>query len=299
MAGSCASRGVSRPTQASGSPSAGASSAAASVWLGRGSSLGAGSLGHDLGVATLGRHRDLLGRGLVEAAVLGVTLGRDRGLRRSLLGHRSCGRGLGSQLGGRLGHRGGDRLARRGTGTASALGLADRGLGNGQRLDQLDDRHGGVVALARTDLGDPGVATRPVLVPRADLGEEHVQHGLVVDLLAHRAPRVDVATLGLGDEPLGQRAQPLGLGLGGGDLAVLEQCGGQVGQHQPLVRRSAAEPRALRRRRHGCRFPRGGVELSDGQRARAARSRRSRCRRSRRCRRCRRRWSGRTRAGSP
>src|SRR5947199_10801640 len=42
-------------------------------------------------------------------------------------------------------------------------------LRNRQRLDQLDDSHGRVVATAVTDLGDAGVATRTVLVARADL----------------------------------------------------------------------------------------------------------------------------------
>jgi hypothetical protein len=44
----------------------------------------------------------------------------------------------------------------------------------GQRLDQLDLHHRRVVTLARTELGDPGVAARTVGVPLADLGEEHV-----------------------------------------------------------------------------------------------------------------------------
>ena len=51
-------------------------------------------------------------------------------------------------------------LARCGAGRR--LGLADRlGLGR-QRLDQLDDRHRRVVALARADLGDAGVAAGAV-----------------------------------------------------------------------------------------------------------------------------------------
>src|SRR5208282_1932484 len=53
-----------------------------------------------------------------------------------------------------------------------------------------------------------------------------------------------------GDEPLGYRAQPLGFGLGGGDLAVLEQRGGQIRQDVPLVGRAAAQAVALGGRGH-------------------------------------------------
>jgi hypothetical protein len=65
--------------------------------------------------------------------------GRGRGLRRP-----SCRRG------GRGGGAWRDRLA----------------------ADQLDDRHRRVVALARADLGDPGVAAVPLGELRGDLGEQ-------------------------------------------------------------------------------------------------------------------------------
>jgi hypothetical protein len=61
---------------------------------------------------------------------------------------------------------------------------------------------------------------------------------------------VQVTALGLGDQLLGERPQPPGLGLGGGDLSVPEQRRGQVGQHQPLVRGATAEAGALRGRGH-------------------------------------------------
>ena len=115
---------------------------------------------------------------------------------------------------------------------------------------QLDDRHRRVVALARAGLDDPGVAAGTGGHLRADLGEQLVHDVLVADHRHHLAAGVQVAALGEGDQPLGQRAQPLGLGLGGGDAVVLEQRRGQVRQHQPLVRGAAAEAGTLGGRGH-------------------------------------------------
>ena len=118
----------------------------------------------------------------------------------------------------------------------ACCGLGRVGLGH-----ELDDRHRGVVALARTDLGDPGVATGTLGELRRDLGEERVHHALVPDRAQHQATVVQVALLGLGDQPLRDRTQHARLGLGGGDPAVLEERGRQVAQDRLLVRRAAAE----------------------------------------------------------
>ena len=75
-------------------------------------------------------------------------------------------------------------------------------------------------------------------------------HRLVTDDGHHLAARCKIAALGESDEPLGQRTQPLGLRLGGGDLAVFEKGRGEVGQHQPLMRRTTAETGTLGWRRH-------------------------------------------------
>jgi hypothetical protein len=69
-------------------------------------------------------------------------------------------------------------------------------------------------------------------------------------ILANLAARRQVVALGLGDETLGQRAQPAGLGLRGLDPAVLEQRAGKVGQHQLLVRGAAPEAGTLGGRGH-------------------------------------------------
>src|SRR5690606_7308520 len=111
-----------------------------------------------------------------------------------------------------LGGLGGFRVLR-GT-LRRSLGLADRGLLNRQRLDQLDDGHGRVVATAVADLGDAGVATGTVLVPRADLGEERVDDALVRGVLEHLTAVVKVALLRLGDQTLGVRTQLARRGLG-------------------------------------------------------------------------------------
>ena len=56
---------------------------------------------------------------------------------------------------------------------------------------------------------------------------------------------MQVTSLGEGDETLGERTKPLGLGLGGRDLPVLEQRRGEVRQDEPLVRGTAAETGTL------------------------------------------------------
>jgi len=61
---------------------------------------------------------------------------------------------------------------------------------------------------------------------------------------------VEVATLGQRDELLRDRLQPLGAVLGRGDALVLEQRGGQVGQHEPLVRGAATQTGTLGGCRH-------------------------------------------------
>src|SRR5689334_10455997 len=114
--------------------------------------------------------------GWVNASRSRTSLRVGRGL--STGGLLACGRGV-AQLGGL--DLGGPGTAASEPRAAGALGLADRLLGHGERLDELDDRHGGVVALARTDLGDARVAAGAVLVPRTDLGEQGVDDVLVPD----------------------------------------------------------------------------------------------------------------------
>ena len=110
---------------------------------------------------------------------------------------------------------------------------------------QLDHGHRGVVALARLDLDDAGVAAVAVGEERPDLGEQGVHDVLVADLLEHLTTVVQRALLGVRDQLLRVRPQRPGLRLGRLDPAVLEQRRGQVGQNRLLVRRRPAEARAL------------------------------------------------------
>src|SRR5699024_1953976 len=111
--------------------------------------------------------------------------------------------------------------------------------------DQFDDGHGCVIPRARTDLGDPGVATGTLGHRLRDRGEELVHDRLVGDLSEHATACGQVPLLRVRDHPLGHRAQALGLGHGRFDLLVLEQLGSHVVEHETLVCGRSAEARAL------------------------------------------------------
>src|SRR5574340_474012 len=160
--------------------------------------------------------------------VLGVGLGGLAGLDHPAFGD--------LLLGGRSSRRGLRCLH-----AASAIGLG----GHGLLLDQLDDRHRRVVTLAGDGLDDAGVAAVAIGVERADLREQGVHNILVADDLEHLAAVSQRAGLRVRDDLLGVGAKALGLGLGGGDAAVLEERGGQVGQNRLLMRGRPAETGTL------------------------------------------------------
>ena len=66
------------------------------------------------------------------------------------------------------------------------------------------------VSVPRTQLNDSRVASRPVLVRRADLGEQFVHGFLVTEPGEDDAPRVEVAASGEGDDTLGELLAGLG-----------------------------------------------------------------------------------------
>src|SRR5579862_802162 len=118
---------------------------------------------------------------------------------RDLVGHGLLW-GLVGDGGGRAGgRRDGGRCSGGAPGATAGLG------GHGLAVDQFDDRHGRVVALTRTDLGDPRVPAVALGVLRSDLGEQVVYHALVRDHGGHVPARVQVAALGEGDQALGYR----------------------------------------------------------------------------------------------
>src|SRR5215216_3432633 len=82
-------------------------------------------------------------------------------------------------------------------------------------LDQFDPGHGCVVAVAGAELEDAGVAAVAVGVARGHVVEQLVSHVLVADEGDDLAVVVHAALLGLGDDLLDDRADGLGLGLGG------------------------------------------------------------------------------------
>ena len=104
---------------------------------------------------------------------------------------------------------------------------------------------GALSPVARPELEDAGVATGTLGVPGRHLGDQLVGHLLVAEVAHDLAVVVQTALAGLGDQLLGDGAQGLGLGLGGGDgLGGDEGCG-EVGHHQPLVGGATAEPAGL------------------------------------------------------
>src|SRR6266536_3605469 len=111
------------------------------------------------------------------------------------------------------------------------------------RAEQLDDGHLRPVAAARAQAQDARVAARARGVARAQVVEQLLHDGDVVDLARDQAPRVQpvVLALGLGDELLGIRPQLLGLHEGGADALPLEQGCCQVAKQCRPVGRNASE----------------------------------------------------------
>src|SRR5215470_1473695 len=156
---------------------------------------------------------------------------------------------------------GGSSLLRRGSGRrpgragwrglgAAGAAAARRGGDRGLFLDQLDDGERSVVTLARPDLGDSRVAALAGSESWADLGEQGMHDALVGDHGEHLAPGVQVTPLGEGDQALCVRPKPPCLRLGRGDLAMLEQGGGEVRQDVPLMGGTATQPPAPGGRGH-------------------------------------------------
>src|SRR6185369_16865826 len=107
----------------------------------------------------------------------------------------------------------------------------------------LEVNHLGRVRRTRTELEDPGVATRTLGVTRGDLVEQLVDDALVGVLEdRHRLPaRVQVALARQRDQLLDLRLDRLGLGLGGLDPLVVDDLDAEVRQQRLAVRGVAGE----------------------------------------------------------
>src|SRR6185437_9590867 len=108
-------------------------------------------------------------------------------------------------------------------------------------VDELDHRHGGVVAVAEARLQDADVAAVAVGVAGSQHGEQLADLLDVTDLADRLAARMQVAALGQRHQLLDEGPQLLGLRQGGDDLLVLDQAGRHVGEHGGAVGGRAAQ----------------------------------------------------------
>lgn len=108
-------------------------------------------------------------------------------------------------------------------------------------INQLDVRHGGVVASAETALQDAQVAARTVGVALAQVVEQLANGSFRTGTVESQATVGDAVFLGQGDQRLGNATQFLGLGQGGFDQFVFEQRHRHVLEHSLAVRAGAAQ----------------------------------------------------------
>src|SRR6187401_2772538 len=108
-------------------------------------------------------------------------------------------------------------------------------------VDELEVRHLGGVPLARADLDDARVATRPIGEPGTHVREELVDDVLRAEVGEGLTARVQVSPPPQRDHLLRDRADGLGFRHGGPDPAVLDQRTGEIRVQRPAVRGVAAE----------------------------------------------------------
>src|SRR5713101_2028314 len=113
--------------------------------------------------------------------------------------------------------------------------------GFGIAVDQLDDRHRRIVAVAIAGLDDARIAAGPGGVTLGENRQQLVGERLILQLGDRQPPGMQPAALAERDQPLDDRPQILGLGQRGADLLVLEEGGGEVLEHRLPVGGGAAE----------------------------------------------------------
>src|SRR5690606_34744548 len=125
-------------------------------------------------------------------------------------------------------------------------------LGRSVAIDELDDRHRGVVAVTEARLHDAQVPAVALRITRRDGLEQALDDALVADLGDNLTASMQVAALAQRDELLDDRAQILRLFERGDDLLVLDERHGEVGEHRLAVAYAAGEATAFETVAHGC-----------------------------------------------
>src|SRR6185437_3621442 len=112
-------------------------------------------------------------------------------------------------------------------------------------VDQLDDRHRRVVAVAEPRLENAGIAAGALGVALGQRGQHLVSDLGVLKVGDQAAARREAAALAGGDEALDDGTQILRLGQRRGDLLMLQQSMGEIVEHRLAMGRSAAEMPAI------------------------------------------------------
>src|SRR5437016_5895856 len=108
-------------------------------------------------------------------------------------------------------------------------------------LDQLDARHLGAVTLAVTGLENARVSTGARCEPRAQLLEQLVGRGTLLNVAGGEAARVERPRLRLGDQLLDEWPELLGLRLGRHDRARFDERDREVAHERELLLAGAAK----------------------------------------------------------
>src|SRR5579862_752281 len=121
-------------------------------------------------------------------------------------------------------------------------------------LDQFDDGHRRVVAVAEAGLDDAGIAARAAGVALGERRQQLVGELGVLQAGDRLAAGMQPALLAERDQALDDRPQILRLRQRRADLLVLQQRGGEVLEHRLAVGRAAAEAAMVHPVAHGSVF---------------------------------------------
>src|ERR1700727_3728309 len=114
-------------------------------------------------------------------------------------------------------------------------------LGLNVAIDELDHRHGGIVAGAEPRLHDPRIAAIPILVARTQHVDQLLDQIGVAQARNREPTRVQVAALAKRYQLFDHRAKVFGLWQGGRDLLVLDERLRHIGEHRLAMLGGAIE----------------------------------------------------------